>query len=94
VSKEIQNLRISNQLNHIINVLESTRQDPPSWLIMLGHYPIYSPGSHGDTSELVEYIEPLMAKYKIDAYISGHDHISSHLVKDNTHYFIAGGGAM
>lgn len=51
----------------------------PTWLIVVGHYPIFSRGEHGDISELKEYLLPLLIKYKVNAYICGHDHISEHL---------------
>ncbi len=51
----------------------------PKWLIVAGHYPIYSAGSNGDINELKQNLLPLLLEYKIDAYISGHDHISEHL---------------
>ena len=36
-------------------------------------------GSHGGTPELQLYLEPLLIKYRVHAYICGHDHISEHL---------------
>ena len=36
-------------------------------------------GDHGDISELVEYLDPLLHEYGVDAYYCGHDHISEHL---------------
>ena len=51
----------------------------PTWLLVVGHYPIFSRGEHGDISELKEYLLPLLIQYKVNAYLSGHDHISEHL---------------
>ncbi len=51
----------------------------PQWLILAGHYPIYSYGSHGDTDELIQYLYPLVEKYSIDIVFAGHDHISQHV---------------
>jgi hypothetical protein len=51
------------------------------WILVAGHYPIFSTGEHGDTDELVEYLNPLLDKYKVHAYVCGHDHFSAHLTK-------------
>jgi hypothetical protein len=75
-------------------MLQEATEDPPSWLIVVGHYPIYSAGSHGDMSELSTYLLPLLIKYKVHAYVSGHDHISEHLRRDGIEYFVAGAGSM
>jgi len=53
----------------------------PMWLMVAGHYPIFSVGEHGDTEELVEYLNPLLDQYKVHAYVCGHDHFSAHLSK-------------
>ena len=67
---------------------------PPTWLLVAGHYPIFSKGSHGDTAELKQYLLPLLLKYKVHAYICGHDHISEHLQFGSLHAFVAGAGSM
>ena len=67
---------------------------PPTWLLVAGHYPIFSQGSHGDILELKRYLLPLLLKYKVHAYVCGHDHISEHLQYGSLHAFVAGAGAM
>ena len=44
------------------------------WIIVAGHYPVYSVADHGDTPEMVEAVLPLLEKYGVDAYLCGHDH--------------------
>lgn len=75
-------------------MLQLSVEDPPSWLIVVGHYPIYSAGSQGDSSELITNVLPLLKKYHVHAYICGHDHISEHLQLDGIEYFVAGAGSM
>jgi tartrate-resistant acid phosphatase type 5 len=41
------------------------------YLIVVGHYPIWSIAEHGPTSCLVEKLRPILLKYKINAYFSG-----------------------
>lgn len=38
----MQKQRITNQLMHIERMLNETLSDPPNWLLVAGHYPIYS----------------------------------------------------
>ncbi|MFK7822691.1 MAG: metallophosphoesterase [Oligoflexales bacterium] len=42
--------------------------------IVYGHHPIYSYGSHGHTSYLVDDLLPILCEYPNVVYISGHDH--------------------
>lgn len=49
------------------------------WRIVVGHYPVFSAGEHGDTPELIEELLPVMERYQVDAYLCGHDHTMQHL---------------
>lgn len=69
------------------NILEKSSY---KWKIICGHYPIISGGPHQHVSELSEYMEPLLYKYDIDLYISGHDHNSQLLKKNNTLFMVCG----
>ena len=44
-----------------------------TWRVVVGHHPIQSSGSNGDTVELGT-IYALMTKYGVPLYINGHDH--------------------
>eukprot|EP01031_Cornospumella_fuschlensis_P034445 gene34445-41691_t len=94
VSKEEQSLRIQNQLEHIIAALEEAKADPPTWLLVAGHYPVFSAGSNGDTIELQQNLLPLLREYRVHAYLCGHDHISEHLRHKGVEFFVAGAGSM
>lgn len=96
ISKEVQQERIENQLYHIERMLNNTisSENPPTWLFVAGHYPVFSFGNNGDTWELQKYLLPLLKKYHVHGYICGHDHISGHLRDDGIEYFIAGAGSM
>ena len=85
--------RIDNQLYNIEkNFIRMSRLENLKWLIVFGHYPIYSKGEHGDNAELIEVLEPLFHKYKVTAYFCGHDHITEHLSYDGIQYFVTGAG--
>ena len=66
----------------------------PHWRMVVGHYPVFSGGEHGDTSPLVIRLQPMLAKYNVDIYINGHDHTLQHLQDThNTNYYVSGNGA-
>ncbi len=64
--------------------------------IVFGHYPIISNGYyHNDLNPIYKTLIPIFEKYKIDAYISGHEHniqyIKRFISQDYTfHQFIIG----
>jgi 3',5'-cyclic AMP phosphodiesterase CpdA len=49
------------------------------YLIVAGHYPVYSICEHGPTAVLVSKLKPMMEKYKVTAYLAGHDHCAEHI---------------
>jgi hypothetical protein len=53
-------------------------------------------GTNGDVPELETYLLPLLEKYKVHAYICGHDHTAEHLRRAgyNTEFFVVGAGTM
>ncbi len=44
------------------------------YLIVSGHYPIYSVAEHGPTQCLVDRLRPLVHQYHATTYLCGHDH--------------------
>jgi len=61
-----------------------------SWLFVAGHYPVFSGGEHGDTPVLKNKLAPNLHKYKVDAYLSGHDHTLQYLMDDKISYYVSG----
>lgn len=71
--------------------LESTLQNSKAdFLVVAGHYPVYSICEHGPTSELVEKLIPLLQKYKVTAYLNGHDHCAQLITDSGIDYHTIG----
>ncbi len=80
--------------------LESVLSDPSpniKWKIVCGHHPLYTGGKRmnaNETKELHDLLKPIFDKYKVDAYICGHEHSLQYIKPSGTtHYFISGAGS-
>jgi tartrate-resistant acid phosphatase type 5 len=62
--------------------------------MVIGHHPLYSNGSFGDSEALVKAWGPLFEQHGVHAYLCGHDHDLQHLELDGlrTSFVISGGG--
>ncbi len=77
--------------------LEKVLSDPSpeiKWKIVVGHHPMYSGGGRTetyDTKAIRNSLGPLFQKYKVDIYLSGHEHSLQYMGPVNgTHHFISG----
>ena len=79
------------QLHWLDSVLSHSKA---FWKIVVGHHPVYSAaGAHGDQQDMIERVLPLLQKYKVQAYMNGHDHTLQHIRNAGMNFFICGGGA-
>jgi len=64
------------------------------WKLAVFHHPIYSSGKkHGSDLKLRGKLEPLFARYGVNAVFSGHDHIYERTIpQQGIHYFVTGAG--
>ncbi|KAJ0392889.1 hypothetical protein ATCC90586_001235 [Pythium insidiosum] len=66
------------------------------WKVVVGHWGVFSYAGNADTPELIQSLDPLLKKYKVHAYFSGHDHCMQHIKKYQNgwamNYFVSGAG--
>lgn len=75
---------------------EEFKKPRAPWTVVVGHHPLYSNGSHGDTKALQTAFDSLMQENGVHLYICGHDHDLQHLELDGkktSHVLSGGGGA-
>jgi len=89
---EINSQDPDRQLSWIDSVLSNSNA---KWKIVAGHHPVYTGGEHGNSKDLIEKLEPLLEKYKVDMYLAGHDHDMQYLKKEGSsvNYFVSGAGS-
>ncbi|KAK9862760.1 hypothetical protein WJX84_003264 [Apatococcus fuscideae] len=65
------------------------------WKIVVGHHPVRN-NRMPPIPTLMQDLEPLLRKYGVRAYFSGHEHCLQHLhvPGEPTHYFVSGGGSL
>ncbi|XP_006104612.1 tartrate-resistant acid phosphatase type 5 [Myotis lucifugus] len=78
------------QLSWLKKQLAAAKED---YVLVAGHYPVWSIAEHGPTHCLVRRLQPLLATYKVTAYLSGHDHNLQYLQDENgIGYILSGAG--
>lgn len=64
-----------------------------TWKIVVGHYPVFSNGLHGDTPELVRDLYPVLRRHDVDFYLSGHDHDLEFIRRGDVNFIVSGTGS-
>jgi len=82
--------RATDQWSWIESEISSSTAD---YILVVGHYPVYSACSHGNTDTLIEHLLPLLKQYNAH-YLSGHDHCMEHIVEPgvSVNHFLSGMG--
>ncbi|XP_061485367.1 tartrate-resistant acid phosphatase type 5 isoform X2 [Rhineura floridana] len=79
-----------SQLSWLRKQMANSQDD---YLLVAGHYPVWSVGKHGPTTCLIKQLQPLLLKYKATAYLCGHDHNLQYLQdKTGLGYVLSGAG--
>jgi tartrate-resistant acid phosphatase type 5 len=63
------------------------------WRLVIGHHPVYSNGRHGGSKLLKRRVARLFERYKVAAYVNGHDHDLEDIQVNGVHYLTCGAGA-
>jgi len=65
------------------------------WKIVIGHHPLFTTGARKlQVPHVRNSFLPLLTKYQVNAYFSGHDHDLQYQKPDgHTHYFVSGAGS-
>jgi tartrate-resistant acid phosphatase type 5 len=76
---------------------ELSNKDPRiKWKIVVGHHPLYTGSIRSEEFDVqsVRYsLDALLKKYKVDAYLAGHDHSLQHIKKEGSPHYIISGAA-
>jgi tartrate-resistant acid phosphatase type 5 len=87
---------VAKQLIWINDTLKNASADV-KWKIVVGHHPFYTVGpriTNFDTLTVRKTMAKVFEEYKVDVYLSGHDHSLQHLKPEGpTHQFISGAGS-
>tara|TARA_A100001011_G_scaffold399945_1_gene511255 strand:- start:1764 stop:2771 length:1008 start_codon:yes stop_codon:yes gene_type:complete len=87
------NRDIHNSLLILEKMLIDAKRLKCKWIFVYGHYHLFSNGYYGNYNVMIQRILPLMKKYKVAVYFSGHDHNFQLLKYDGMYFCVNGAGA-
>jgi len=83
----------TDQVQDTLNWVESLLQESDAdYLLVTGHYPLYSACSNGNMPILIDNLDSLLKEYNVTAYLSGHEHCAFHVTYEDMNYITSGIG--
>ena len=84
---------INESLKNLEYMLIQANKLNCKWIFVYGHYQLFSNGYYGNYNKMIERVLPLLIKYKVTVYFSGHDHNFQLLKYHDIYFCINGVGA-
>jgi len=94
-AEELREQDSTKQLLWLDSILSNPGADV-QWKIVIGHHPCYTAGNRALRKPYIRYaLENMLEKYKVDIYLSGHEHHLQyyHPGEKFTHHIISGAGS-
>nr|XP_040041825.1 tartrate-resistant acid phosphatase type 5a isoform X1 [Gasterosteus aculeatus aculeatus] len=85
-------LRMMDANRQVTWLQERLAQSRADFLLVAGHYPVWSVSEHGPTACLLQRVKPLLVKYNATAYLCGHDHNLQYIEESGVGYVVSGAG--
>lgn len=85
-------ISLEQQRTYLEQVRSLLAQSEATWLLVAGHYTVYSMAEHGDNNDIINSLAPLLEEYHVQAYLHGHDHVLQHIQWRDTSYVASGHG--
>lgn len=79
----------NRQLTWLQSRMKRSKAD---FLLVAGHYPVWSVSEHGPTECLLRRLHPLLVKHNATAYFCGHDHNLQYIEERGVGYVVSGAG--
>eukprot|EP00455_Lapot_gusevi_P023882 TRINITY_DN2480_c0_g1_i1.p1 TRINITY_DN2480_c0_g1~~TRINITY_DN2480_c0_g1_i1.p1 ORF type:complete len:291 (+),score=112.43 TRINITY_DN2480_c0_g1_i1:96-968(+) len=96
MAEELKNQHYQDQVAWFEKTLQAeaaATQRNGGWIVVVGHHPVYARSTDKASTELQQYVLPLLVKYRAGCYFSGHVHDLEHLQHENLDFFISGAGS-
>ena len=78
------------QLEWLENQLQSARDKEIDYIVVCGHYQVYSVGARDTSKVMLDVLTPLLEKHGVDFYINGHEHTIQATKQNGVVYSVAG----